>query len=460
MAGLKCFQSGRFADAAAKFQVALKANPTNISVLRNLGVSLMRSGNARGALKAFTSVCDLRPDEPEAQFNLATALDELGQFFEAEAAYAEAIRLAPDYVDAMKNIGGVYMQMSRYRDAIRHFENVVKLAPDETYGHFQMGVAYQELEEYGAAVKCYEAAEKLDPDFSAATANIGYVLKKLGRIDEAIEVFRRAAHKNPNISLIIANLGDAYLLKGEPDAAVKIADDFLSFWPGDTTMLAFRSAALNEANDQKGLSHLSDFQRLVHLTRLNAPRGYDDLKSFNSALSNFVLNHPSLVMAPESYSTVNGRHTAELMDKPEGPIKTLKKMIWDAVNVYRTDVPIDPNHHWCAHRPKKTKILGWSVVMDSQGYQLSHMHPSGWLSGVYYPKLPNVIADEDPGREGWIEFGRTTDHFYGSKEPTVHCIKPEEGMMLLFPSYFYHRTIPYTSDQHRISIAFDVISTD
>ncbi len=29
--------------------------------------------------------------------------------------------------------------------------------------------------------------------------------------------------------------------------------------------------------------------------------------------------------------------------------------------------------------------------------------------------------------------------------------------MVLFPSYFYHRTIPFESDEQRISIDFDVM---
>jgi hypothetical protein len=30
-------------------------------------------------------------------------------------------------------------------------------------------------------------------------------------------------------------------------------------------------------------------------------------------------------------------------------------------------------------------------------------------------------------------------------------------MLLLFPSYFYHRTLPFRSAEQRISIAFDVV---
>ena len=33
-------------------------------------------------------------------------------------------------------------------------------------------------------------------------------------------------------------------------------------------------------------------------------------------------------------------------------------------------------------------------------------------------------------------------------------------MVVLFPSYFYHHTVPYQSDAERISIAFDVLRQD
>ena len=44
-----------------------------------------------------------------------------------------------------------------------------------------------------------------------------------------------------------------------------------------------------------------------------------------------------------------------------------------------------------------------------------------------------------------------------SFQPNVETIRPEEGMLVLFPSYFYHRTIPFESAQQRICIAFDAI---
>ncbi len=39
----------------------------------------------------------------------------------------------------------------------------------------------------------------------------------------------------------------------------------------------------------------------------------------------------------------------------------------------------------------------------------------------------------------------------------MEAFRPEEGLMMVFPSYFYHRTIPFEAAEHRISIAFDVL---
>ena len=88
------------------------------------------------------------------------------------------------------------------------------------------------------------------------------------------------------------------------------------------------------------------------------------------------------------------------MASPEGLMRGFVRVIGAAVDRYRDAVPVDPGHPWLAQRPDKSKFVGWSVVMDSQGHQLSHIHASGWLSGVYYPKLSDVIAEDDPPHVG------------------------------------------------------------
>ena len=79
------------------------------------------------------------------------------------------------------------------------------------------------------------------------------------------------------------------------------------------------------------------------------------------------------------------------------------------------------------------------------------------MSGVYYVAVPDAVTAAMDDTEGWIEFGQPPDHFHGRVEPELKLVKPREGQLVLFPSYFYHRTIPFGATGRRISIAFDVL---
>ena len=83
------------------------------------------------------------------------------------------------------------------------------------------------------------------------------------------------------------------------------------------------------------------------------------------------------------------------------------------------------------------------------------MHPGGWVSGVYYVDLPQAINARD--LDGWLEFGRPPAELGASEDFLVHQIRPEVGKLVLFPSYIFHQTVPFTSEQPRVSVAFDAI---
>ena len=127
-----------------------------------------------------------------------------------------------------------------------------------------------------------------------------------------------------------------------------------------------------------------------------------------------------------------------------------------SVEAYGRACRAGDDHPVIAATPARWSLDIWSVVLRSEGHQIPHVHPAGWISGVYYPMVPDVISDAGDGHDGWIEFGRPPDK-YGVADPDIRLFRPEPGLMLLFPSYVYHRTIPFDGDGTRISIAFDVL---
>ncbi|MCH7694631.1 MAG: hypothetical protein IID50_14405, partial [Proteobacteria bacterium] len=184
------------------------------------------------------------------------------------------------------------------------------------------------------------------------------------------------------------------------------------------------------------------------------------------ALAQHVRAHPTLVYAPPTHATRQGRHTGKLLYSPEpkprieaeGPVVLFEGMIRDAVEDYRRALPADGSHPFLARPPERFGLSVWGVVLEGPGHQIPHIHPAAWLSGVYYAQLPDVVGESGPRGAGWIEFGRPPEHFHCAAEPEVRLMRPEEGLMVLFPSYFYHRTVPTESADTRVSIAFDILA--
>lgn len=90
-------------------------------------------------------------------------------------------------------------------------------------------------------------------------------------------------------------------------------------------------------------------------------------------------------------------------------------------------------------------ISGWGVILKSGGYQRKHIHADAELSGVIYLKTPGKKQGHQK-HEGDICFSGDEKLF----------VKPSPGLMLVFPGYLPHATVPYTSEEERICIAFNL----
>ena len=320
-----------------------------------------------------------------------------------------------------------------------------------------MGTALQELGRHDEAITAYEQVLIRQPKHAAAAMNIAYGLQQMGRLDAASTAFEKAIAIDPSFAKAYVNLADLWLQQGDPLAALAVCDGFLKDNPGKPDLLAFKAMVLGDAGEKKTAADLIDYDRFLKLQSIKLPAGYSDLATFNAALGAHVSSHPTLNYAPQSHATRAGQHSGELLAEPKGPFADMEKLILNAVDKYKKNVEREPSHPFLGAQPEKMRLSIWGVIMRAAGHQISHIHPAAWLSGVYYVDVPAIVGEEAGKQAGWLVLGRPPDHFHNSRDAEIKAIRPEPGLMLLFPSYFYHQTIPFHTDEARISIAFDLI---
>ena len=203
---------------------------------------------------------------------------------------------------------------------------------------------------------------------------------------------------------------------------------------------------------------LCDFDRLIQTRTMSVPEGYADLATFNETLLQRCANDPGQISESFGKSIRKGRRVNFLNKDPRpGPVSLLLEFANKEARRYLTEHPIDTQHPFLTQHPSNWDIVAWGSILGKQGHHISHIHGSGWLSGVYYGKLPSTTETENKKREGWIEFGRPKNHVDNGSSPEFHFIRPQEGMMILFPSYFYHQTVPFESEDTRFSVSFDIV---
>lgn len=420
------YANGKWKEAARSLEAASKLAPGHHGILEQLAASLQMSGDLRGAEKAYRRALAINGASPEVHYNLGTLLSQKYDVDGALSAYKQAVHLNPKHGLAQRNLGHLLSKAGRFEEAIDPHRQALRAFPGDA------NIAY----------------------------DLGYALAVTGREHEAIKLLRSTHERNPDAPDFMTMISMAYFRAGDAGNAALWAEKALEARPGDNTALAYRCMAQNEMGRFDEARPVYDIDNLVMAQPIEAPEGFASVETFNEAFVDYIRNHPSLENSPLNRSLKGGQSTRELLDSDAPAAAGFRVAIQRAVARYCELHPVNADHPFLARRPEKTEIACWANVIERGGFQDVHFHPTSWLSGVYYPKLPSVVSDPAREPEGWLEFGRAYYMLGAKNEPPLRLVKPEEGLIVLFPAYFGHRTIPFETDEERISVAFDVMPAD
>jgi len=431
----------------------------SIAFLQQQAAAAYHAGRLGDALRLCRQMLMQQPDRSDLLGFAGMIALEMGDADDAAMLYGRAVRHRPDFVEAHYNLGNALMKSNRVKDAAEAFQRAAELRPDLVQAHNNLGNALHALGSFEAAAEAYRRVLGLKPDSPEVQRNLGIALERSGRIAEAIDAYRAVLARRPAWSLAHSNLANVLLAAGDAAGAIEACDRWLEIAPGHIEALSIKVLALYEAGERVAASYLLDFN-LVRRFKIDPPSGYGSLKEFNRALVDFTLKHPTLHV-PEA-ADPHYHHPALAITKSffgpsEGPVAAFEAIVRRAVADYIAAIPANSTHPFLARPPKRWEFASWAAVLHFQGNLTPHIHLDGYLSGVYYPQLPDLVGAPDQGQAGFFELGPPPEQFPLKSAVDSLPIRPEEGLMILFPSYFYHRTIPFESSQRRISIAFDAV---
>ena len=435
-------------------------NSENPEYLFSAAELWMKLENYMKASELLSKTCKLAPQHAAPLVLLGNCARNESAFHLAETYYRQAFEIDKMMLPALLNLSAVLIESEKYCDAIETTSHLIKIAPSDPENWYMQGIALARSKAHSRASDCFFKALSLQPNSPRFWTNYILSCQRSGRSKEAL--------KEVQAKGIDLRASWAYTMRyallmcsfGKYQEASAVCEMYLDGNSKNSAPLAVKYFCLTEQSALDEAKSITDLDKMIYVTRLKKPTPHGSIRDFISDLTEYSSNHPSMVFSPDDHATRNGYHSSDLFkgDKSNGIMTALREQITASVRSYLKHVEFPEGHRYkSAPEVNDLSIACWAVKMDRQGYQEAHIHPESWLSGVCYINLPTIISPSDKNREGWIEFGPAPDDYFAKNYQPRRQIMPELGKMIIFPSYFYHRTIPYSSDEPRISIAFDVI---
>lgn len=425
--------------------------------LSELALTLMAAGELDLAECALRDAIARDNRSIKALANLAALLQHRGHVQESIVLNRRVIEIDPEDLEIRSNLAHVLVEAGQGDEAVVECDAALEQAPGHPFLLASKGAVLCGLERYEAATAILEQAVTQNSGDDMALTNLGYARLRLGDFNGAAQALERAVRINPDNARAASDFVNVLGVIGRGDESLQQAEQFLTRHPGECMVTAAYAYALRDQGRVDAAAAIFNYEDLVRVFDIDAPVGYADIESFNAALAAVVTNHDSLHENPVSKATIGGGQTGELSLGQDPALTALQAVIDSMVATVATDWSHQfPDHPVMASASSTWNLRCWGTVLHEDGRQLPHMHPLGWLSGVYYAELPDDM-EEFGSNSGWIEFGQPPDRYRVSSDPVLFRVKPQPGRLVIFPSYFLHRTLPFRSASDRVSLAFDVM---
>lgn len=152
-------------------------------------------------------------------------------------------------------------------------------------------------------------------------------------------------------------------------------------------------------------------------------------------------------------SNIGGWHShPDFLNKPDPAVSSFKTWLnWALRRIINTTAGANTFQG-------RLSVSAWATICRTGAYHAPHCHPDSAWSGVYYVD-PGTDSPDQP-LSGVLEFldpraGVEAVTAPGDPYGEPFRVRPQAGLLVVFPSWLYHWVHPYTGERPRIAISFN-----
>lgn len=287
-------------QAIAEYKTVLDLQPGLYEAEMNLGMLLLRTGDATGAIPHLKFAVTKKPQQFRPAILLADALSATGALPEAEAAYRTAIALQADSAPAHMGLARVIARQGRLTEAEPLLRKAIALDPSRKDLLLELAAEYEAKNQPAEAIAIYR-------DFAenpAAQERMGALMLQSGRAEDAIPALESAVAKSPTAANRIA-LAQAYARMKQPEKAAPLAAQVVATAPKDLDLRLFYARLLR---DQRKLAEAA--QQFFAATQIKP----DSIEAWNELAAVLIVDaqYPQGIAALDRVRTLGVETSAHL----------------------------------------------------------------------------------------------------------------------------------------------------
>ncbi len=400
------------------------------------------------AAKLFAHARRLSPADLRTVHGEAAALAAQGEPAAAEAILADTLQQHPEWLQGHKSLTALRWTSGDSRHFARSYSAACEAQPRNLALRLAWFSALAQVRDWEGAQAIVAAGEALLGDLPAFAVSKALIAGESGDIARAEEWFLRTASIQDDvlgIALVRHCLRTGQWARAE-SRALGLLDGRSAplIWPYLSVIWRLRS---------DGRAHWLDGEP-PYIRVFDLPYSASELQDLAA-----VLHRLHTTRAPHAEQSVRGGTQTDterqLLFRHEPQIQTARARICSAIREYVAGMPAAVSGHPLLEGPRASMLFSgsWSVRLTRQGHHVSHTHPKGWISSVFYVSLPEPVERGAPPA-GWIRFGLPPADLR-VQLPLLEQIEPRPGRLLLFPSTLWHETLPFDTGE-RLVISFDV----